>query len=329
MKKGISIRTMIRLLVMLFIAIVIFASAIFTGPTYINPFGITDIDKEILFNIRLPRVMVSILIGSSLGVSGAILQGILKNPLADPYILGISSGAALAAATGIIIGVSFYGIVTIPILAFIGAILTGLFVGLMGWKRGGFWPERLLLAGIGVGFLFSSMLMLLMSISSDEGLRRAIHWIFGDLSMSDWSIIPYASIFIILGCVISLSKAKELNALMLGDEIAYSIGFSPRRERVILFVSVSLMTSASVSLGGTIGFIGLLIPHIGRFLAGSDNRLLIPVSAVGGAMLLCMADLLGRSLFPPLEFPAGIITAMLGAPYFLYLLRRRDVLSTS
>lgn len=316
-----------RLLSISLFGIMIFVVALFIGPTPISPFNISNTDREILINIRLPRVIVSILIGSALGVSGAVLQGILRNPLADPYILGISSGAALIAATGLILGISFYGVVTIPLLAFIGAILTGVFVGLMGWKRGGFWPERLLLAGIGLGFLFSSMLMLIMSIASDEGLRRAIHWIFGDLSLSDWSIIPYASIFIAIGCIISISRAKALNALMLGDEITHSLGFSPRRERFILFVSISLMTSASVSLGGTIGFIGLLIPHIGRFLTGPDSKTLIPVSAVGGAVLLCVADLIGKSLFSPMELPAGIITAIIGAPYFLYLLRRRDVLS--
>ncbi|GAB4535504.1 MAG: iron ABC transporter permease [Thermodesulfovibrionia bacterium] len=317
-----------RFFTIVFIAICIFILAVFIGPTYISPFSISGIDREILFYIRIPRVVVSILIGSALGVSGAILQGILRNPLADPYILGISSGAALMAVTGLIVGIQFYGVITIPLLAFIGAILTGLFVGLMGWKRGGFWPERLLLAGIGLGFLFSSMLMLIMSISSDEGLRRAIHWIFGDLSLSDWSIIPYASVFILIGCVISISRAKALNALMLGDEITHSLGFSPRRERFILFVSVSLITSASVSMGGTIGFIGLLIPHIGRFLMGPDNKALIPVSAIGGAVLLCIADLIGRSMVSPIELPAGIITAIIGAPYFLYLLRRRDILGT-
>ncbi len=301
--------------------------ALFIGPKAINPLNVNEVEKEILVSIRLPRVLVSVLIGMALGASGAVLQGILRNPLADPYILGISSGAAMTAAGGIILGISFHGTVTIPLLAFIGALFTGVFVGAMGWKRGGFWPERLLLAGIGLGFLFSAILMLIMSISSDEGLRRAIHWIFGDLSLSEWSIIPYASVLILTGYIISLLRSKALNALILGDEITHSLGFSPRRERFILFVSVSLMTSASVSLGGTIGFIGLLMPHIGRFLTGSDSKTLIPVSALGGGMLLCIADLIGKSVLSPMELPAGIITALIGAPYFLYLLRRKDVLN--
>ena len=306
-------------------AFAIFLAALFVGPKAINPFSINEMEKEILISIRLPRVIVSILMGMALGASGAVLQGILRNPLADPYILGISSGAALSAAVGIIAGFTFWGIITIPLLAFTGALITGVFVGAMGWKRGGFWPERLLLAGVGLGFLFSAVLMLIMSVSSDEGLRRATLWMFGDLSLADWSIIPYGFVFITAGIVISISRAKALNALTLGDELSHSLGFSPRKERFILFISVGLMTAASVSLGGMIGFVGLLIPHMGRFLFGSDNKVLIPVSALGGGILLCVADLLGKSLLSPMELPAGIITAIIGAPYFLYLLGRKDV----
>jgi iron complex transport system permease protein len=317
----------IRLILITSAAVLIFTLALFIGPKFISPFRISDIDGQILLSIRLPRVVISVLMGMALGASGAVLQGILRNPLADPYILGISSGAALTAAAGIITGVTFFGIVTIPVLAFAGAMVTGIFVGAMGWKRGGFWPDRLLLAGVGLGFLFSSLLMLIMSLSSNEGLKRATLWIFGDLSLADWTIIPYGFLFIALGLLIALVRAKALNSLMLGDELAHSLGFSPKKERFILFIAVGLMTAASVSLGGMIGFIGLLIPHIGRFVVGSDSRILIPVSALGGGALLCIADLIGKSIVSPMELPAGIITAILGAPYFLYLLRRKDVLS--
>lgn len=289
--------------------------------------NLSDTDREILLFIRLPRVVVAFLMGIALGTSGALLQGILRNPLADPYILGISSGASLTAALGIIGGLSFLGSFTIPVLAFAGAVVTGGIVGVMGWKRGGLWPERLLLAGVGLSFLFSALLMLMMSISTDEGLRRAMLWIFGDLSMSEWSRIPYGLAFVVAGILLSITRAKALNALILGDDFAHSLGFSPQRERMILFVSVGLMTAASVSLGGMIGFIGLLVPHIMRFFLGADSRLLIPASALGGGSLLCIADLISRSLFPPMELPAGVVTAIIGAPYFLYLLRRKDVLS--
>lgn len=309
------------------LVLIVFCCALFLGPSMILPGAFSDVDREILMDIRLPRVLVAFLMGMALGASGAVLQGILRNPLADPYILGISSGASLLAALGIIGGLSFLGSFTVPVLAFSGAIITGGIVGVMGLKRGGFWPERLLLAGVGLSFLFSALLMLLMSLSTDEGLRRAMLWIFGDLSMSDWQRIPYGVVLVFAGVAISLCRAKALNALMLGDELAHSLGFSPQRERFILFTSVGLLTAASVSLGGMIGFIGLLMPHIMRFFFGADSRALIPASALGGGALLCIADLASRSVLPPAELPAGMVTAIIGAPYFLYLLRRKDVLS--
>jgi len=317
----------LRIAFIILILIVAFAISLVAGAKIINPFTDDAVSREILFSIRAPRSVVAILMGMALGAAGAVLQGILKNPLADPYILGISSGASLAAALGIMAGAAFLGTFTIPLLAFVGALITGSIVGIMGWKRGGLWPERLLLAGVGLSFLFSALLMLFMSISNDEGLRKAMLWIFGDLSMSEWSKIPYGLLFVGIGVVISLYRAKALNALILGDEFAHSLGFSPHRERFILFVSVGLLTAASVSLGGMIGFIGLLVPHIMRFFVGSDGRLLIPCSALGGGALLCIADVISKSVLPPMELPAGIVTAIIGSPYFLYLLRRKNVLS--
>lgn len=315
-----------RLSIIIFVPPAVFALSLVLGPKIINPFALDETSREILFSVRAPRSIVALLMGMALGASGAVLQGILRNPLADPYILGISSGASLSAAIGIIMGLTFLGTFTIPVLAFGGAILTGSIVGMMGWKRGGLWPERLLLAGVGLSFLFSALLMLMMSISSDEGMRRATLWIFGDLSMSDWSRIPYGLVFVLGGMLLSMARAKALNALILGDELAHSLGFTPHVERFILFVSVGLMTSASVSLGGMIGFIGLLVPHMIRFVTGSDGRVLIPASAFMGGALLCVADLVSRSILPPMELPAGVVTAIIGSPYFLYLLRRKNVL---
>ena len=309
------------------VAAMILLLALFAGPRIIYPFNMSGTEREILFAIRLPRVVVAMLMGMALGASGAILQGVLRNPLADPYILGISSGASLAAALGLMSGFFFFGSLSVPVTAFIGAVLVSLLVGAFGMKRGGLWPERLLLAGIGLNFLFSAMLMLLMSVSSDDGLRRVVLWMFGDLSMADWTLIPSASIFVVAGLGIALWRSKALNALILGDEFAHSLGFAVQRERLIMFAAMALMTSASVSLGGTIGFIGLLMPHIARFLLGADSRVLIPASAVAGGAFLCLADLIGRSIMPPLELPSGTVTAIIGAPYFLYLLRRKDVLS--
>lgn len=316
----------IRIFIIILISVAVFCVSLILGPRTINPFAMDETSREIILSIRAPRSTVALLMGVALGTSGAVLQGILRNPLADPYILGISSGASLFAALGIIGGVAIFGSFTIPLFAFAGAIATGSIVGMMGWKKGGLWPERLLLAGVGLSFLFSALLMLILSVSTDEGLRRATLWIFGDLSMSEWSRVPYGLFLVMGGAAISMSRAKALNALILGDEFAHSLGFTPHRERSLLFVSVSLMTAASVSLGGMIGFIGLLVPHIVRFFMGSDSRSLIPASALGGGALLCVADLISRSVLAPTELPAGIVTAIIGAPYFLYLLRRKNVL---
>jgi len=317
----------VRMAIIVLVAVIIFCFSVVAGPHIINPFALDETSKEILFSIRVPRSIVAVLMGMALGASGAVLQGMLRNPLADPYILGISSGASLAAAFGIIGGLSFLGTFTVPVLSFTGAVITGGIVGIIGWKRGGLWPERLLLAGVGLSFLFSALLMLLMSLSSDDGLRKAMLWIFGDLSIADWSKIPYGCFFVAMGILVATMRAKALNALILGDEFAHSLGFAPHRERILLFVSVALMTAASVSLGGMIGFIGLLVPHIVRFVLGSDNRLLIPAAAFSGGALLCIADLISRTVMPPMELPAGVVTAIIGAPYFLYLLRGKNVLS--
>jgi ABC-type Fe3+-siderophore transport system permease subunit len=317
----------VRLVLFGAVVLAVIVLALFAGPRMIDPFSLSDMDRQILFSIRLPRVAVALLMGMALGASGAVLQGVLRNPLADPYILGISSGASLSAALGLLSGFYLFGRASVPLTAFIGASLVSLLVGVFGWKRGGIWPERLLLAGIGLNFLFSAVLMLLMSVSSDEGLRRAVLWMFGDLSMADWSLIPSAALFIGIGMALTLSRSRALNAMILGDEFAHSLGFAVQRERLALFGAMALMTSASVSLGGTIGFIGLLMPHIVRFLLGADSRLLVPASAVAGGAFLCFADLVGRSVLPPLELPSGTVTAVFGAPYFLYLLRRKDVLS--
>lgn len=315
-----------RIIALIAVTLAVFFISLLAGPRLINPFNLNEITKEILFSVRLPRVITSLMMGFALGASGAVLQGILRNPLADPYILGISSGAALTAVTGLLLGSTLLGYFTIPVLAFIGAVMTGLIVGAMGYRRGGIWPERLLLAGVGLGFLFTAILMLSITISSDVALRRAMHWIFGDLSLSDWRLIPFGLAFILSGTILSVWRAKGLNALILGDEIAHSLGFSPFKERLILFVSVGLMVASSVSLGGIVGFIGLLIPHIVRFLVGSDSRVLIPLSALAGGSFLCIADMIGRSVMSPMEVPSGIITAIIGAPYFLYLLRKKEIL---
>ncbi len=312
-------------LLFVFFSLLLLAVSVFSGAVWIDPFHPGEMGKQILTSIRIPRVSASFLIGAGLGCSGAVLQGMLRNPLADPYILGISGGAGLFVSFSFVFlsGLNLFGGFSSPFFAFAGAVLTGLIVGLLSIKEGVIRPERLLLAGVGLGFLFSSAIMFVMMLSSNEGIRRTMLWMFGDLSMTDRNLLPYGAFLILSGFVLSLFRAKALNALILGDDMAYSLGFSPTKERILLLIATGLMTAAAVALGGIIGFIGLLIPHFVRFLFSSDSHVLLPLSAFAGGVSLTVADTIGRTLFSPVEVPAGIITALLGAPYFLFLLRRK------
>ncbi|MDD2540385.1 MAG: iron ABC transporter permease [Desulfuromonadaceae bacterium] len=303
-------------------SLIIIVVSVASGPRLLNPFVMDSETCRILLAIRLPRTAVALLMGGALGASGAILQGIFRNPLADPYILGISSGASLAASFGIMFGISLFTL-SVPILAFIGALATGAAVVILGHGWKGLKPERLLLAGVGIGFFLSAVLMLVMTLSVDDGLRRAILWMSGDLSMVDWELLPVGLSFILIGLALALARHKGLNALTLGDDIAYSLGFNPPRERLYLFIAASLMTAASVSMGGVVGFIGLVVPHVVRRHVGSDAAVVLPLSVVAGGTLLCFADAIGRTVAAPLELPAGVIAALIGSPYFIFLLGQR------
>ena len=296
--------------------------SIVSGPRLLNPFVMDGETCRTLLALRLPRTAVALLMGGALGASGAILQGIFRNPLADPYILGISSGASLAASFGLMFGISLFTL-SVPVLAFVGAIATGVAVVLLGHGWKGLHPERMLLAGVGIGFFLSAVLMLLMTVSVADGLKRAVLWMSGDLSMVDWELYPIGVVFIVTGFTLAFSRKRGLNALTLGDDIAHSLGFSPRRERCYLFVAASLMTAASVSLGGVVGFIGLVVPHVVRRHVGSDACIVLPLSVVAGGTLLCLADALGRTVAAPLELPAGVIAALIGSPYFIFLLGQK------
>lgn len=293
------------------------------GPEVVNPFSADPLQQQILLSIRLPRAVTALLMGAALGVAGTILQGMLRNPLADPYILGISGGAALSAGLGMFLGISFLGGLTLPVTAFIGALATGLLLGSLSYQRRTLSPERLLLAGVGLGFLFSALLTLIMSITTDTGLRRTALWIFGDLSSSDWQTVPFGAVLVAVGVWLAHFRAKGLNALMLGDDLAHSLGFSPDRERLILVITAGLLVATSVSLGGMVGFIGLIVPHVIRHFAGADCKVVLPLSALAGGTFLCVADAAGRTVLSPVEIPSGIVCALIGAPYFLFLLRRR------
>ncbi len=291
------------------------------GQQTINPFQLDPLQLKIVLDLRLPRIVVALLMGGSLGVAGAILQGVFRNPLADPYVLGTSSGAALAAAFGLL-ATQGTGVWLVPVLALTGALVTSAVVVSLGRDAWGVRAERLLLAGVGIGFFLSAILMLVMSLAQADGVKRALLWMAGDLAGADWSVVPVASLLMLFGFVLALARRRGLNALALGDEVAFGLGLEPGRERTLLVLAASLLTAASVALGGIVGFVGLMVPHAVRALVGADARRVLPLSALGGGMLLCLADTVGRSVLPPVEIPAGVVTALIGAPWFLIMLRR-------
>ena len=291
------------------------------GQQVINPFNLDPLQLKIVLELRLPRIVVALLMGGSLGVAGAILQGVFRNPLADPYVLGTSSGAALAAAFGLL-ATQGTAVWLVPGLALVGALVTSAVVVSLGRDAWGVRAERLLLAGVGIGFFLSAILMLVMSLAQADGVKRALLWMAGDLAGADWSVVPVASLLMLFGFVLALARRRGLNALALGDEVAFGLGLEPGRERTLLVLAASLLTAASVALGGIVGFVGLMVPHAVRALVGADARRVLPLSALGGGMLLCLADTVGRSVLPPVEIPAGVVTALIGAPWFLIMLRR-------
>lgn len=291
------------------------------GQQTINPFQLDPLQLKIVLDLRLPRIVVALLMGGSLGVAGAILQGVFRNPLADPYVLGTSSGAALAAAFGLL-ATQGTGVWLVPVLALTGALVTSAVVVSLGRDAWGVRAERLLLAGVGIGFFLSAILMLVMSLAQADGVKRALLWMAGDLAGADWSVVPVASLLMLFGFLLALARRRGLNALALGDEVAFGLGLEPGRERTLLVLAASLLTAASVALGGIVGFVGLMVPHAVRALVGADARRVLPLSALGGGMLLCLADTVGRSVLPPVEIPAGVVTALIGAPWFLIMLRR-------
>ena len=309
------------LFIMLGCLVLVLLLSLSLGQQTINPFQLDPLQLKIVLDLRLPRIVVALLMGGSLGVAGAILQGVFRNPLADPYVLGTSSGAALAAAFGLL-ATQGTGIWLVPLLALTGALATSAVVVSLGRDAWGVRAERLLLAGVGIGFFLSAILMLVMSLAQADGVKRALLWMAGDLAGADWSVVPVASLLMLIGFFLALARRRGLNALALGDEVAFGLGLEPGRERTLLVLAASLLTAASVALGGIVGFVGLMVPHAVRALVGADARRVLPLSAIGGGMLLCLADTVGRSVLPPVEIPAGVVTALIGAPWFLIMLRR-------
>ncbi len=273
------------------------------------------LDSPIISYLRLPRILLAIMVGAGLSMSGVIFQAILKNPLADPYVLGVSSGGAIGAVLSVILGVSTLQ----PLFAFSGSLLSIIFVLTAAKKTSG---NSLILAGVILNFFLASILALLLALSSPDQLSSSYSWLLGSLAYSQFSslvkIIPP-----FLGAIIFLYFcATKLNVLSLGEEKAISLGVSAYQWRLILLILTSLVTSLLVSVSGIIGFVGLIVPHAARSLWGYDHRLLIPASALLGAIFMVVSDTLARTVFLPAEIPVGVFTALIGAPIFIYFLRK-------
>jgi iron complex transport system permease protein len=275
----------------------------------------------IVFNIRLPRILMGVLVGASLSVAGAGFQALLRNPLADPYVLGVSSGAALGAILSLVFA-SGPTVIT-PLAAFAGAGAAITLVYFLGRRGGQLDSYTLLLAGIITASFLSAVIIFLMTRLSGRDLRGMAFWLMGDLSSS--SPIPVGWLFLVLVIAIGAiyTTAADLNLLLSGEQEAIHLGVDVPRVKLVVYLGASLLTGLAVSVSGAIGFVGLLVPHLIRLLFGSDYRVLIPATALGGAIVIVLADALARTIAAPTELPVGAVTALVGAPMFLYLLRRR------
>ncbi|HEX7351163.1 iron ABC transporter permease [Brachybacterium sp.] len=281
--------------------------------------------EAIVWSVRVPRVLMGAAVGACLAISGAALQAMVRNLLADPYILGVSGGASTGAAAAILFGVgAALGEYAQSVLAFAGALTAALLVFVIARSNGRVTSLRLLLSGVAVGYALSAVTSLLIfSSDSAEGSRSVMFWMLGSLSLGRWdAFLAIALVAAVLGTVVLTVRAPLLDALAAGDGIAHGLGISPDRARIGLLVIVSLCTAAAVAGAGAIGFVGLVIPHLARRLVGSRHRVAIPASALLGAGFLVWADVVARLVMAPRELPIGVITAAVGAPFLLILIRR-------
>ena len=285
----------------------------------------TKAQFNIIWLIRFPRVLMGVFVGAGLAVVGVTMQALVRNPLADPYILGISSGASVGAVMVLAFGAfAFAGIYAISVGAFLGAILTFLIVFLLAQSNGRLNPARLILAGVAVAYFFFGLTSFITLTSDNRELARAVlAWLLGSLAGTDWVELTLPTAVLFFGSVYLVLQARGLNALIVGDETAATLGVDLTRFRRSLFGVVSLVTGVMVAVSGAIGFIGLMIPHIVRLMVGTDHRRVLPVSIFVGSIFLILVDVIARTAFDPVELPVGVITSLLGGPFFLWLLHRQ------
>ena len=280
-------------------------------------------ENRMILNLRLLRIFVAVVAGSGLAVSGIVLQAILRNSLAEPYLLGTSSGAGLGAIIAIILGLSS---AYLPLSAFIGAILSIILVYNLARQNNKIPEQSLILSGVIVSVALSAIIVFLVSISGDEALHGLTWWLWGNLQVYDPKLLMLVTSVVFLGVAVIYIFSQDLNAISIGDEEATHLGINVEAVKKILILITSLITASLVCICGIIGFVGLMIPHMMRLVVGPNHKILIPTTALAAAIFMVVCDILSRMIFPPLEIPVGVITAVLGAPTFIILLKRSQAI---
>lgn len=286
---------------------------------------VSSIEASILFDLRLPRIFLAVAVGGSLSVAGVILQGMFRNALVEPYTLGISGGAAVGVCLNIVFGIhKAAGQLSLSLFGFFGAIAVVVMVYLLSVRNGILKIQGLLLTGVMISFISSSLIMLIMAVSKTQDLHGIVFWIMGSLEEPNAVLIVWSLIVSVIGLVVSYFFAVDLNALSLGEEEAAHLGVNVEKTKRWLFVIASLLTGFSVAVAGIIGFVGLVIPHLMRMYVGTDNRILLISSFLGGAIFLMLSDTLARTIIAPVELPVGIITGLIGGSSFIYVLIQKQ-----
>ena len=285
------------------------------------PLGI----ERIVVDLRLPRVILAILTGAGLACTGVVLQAVTRNPLADPYLFGVSAGASVGAVIVIVHLGDIAGSVTLPIAAFLGAMLSLLLVVSVAAGSGGFGRDRLILAGVAVSFVLMALTNFLIFSGDQRAAASVVFWTMGGLGLAQWSVLPLPTIVVAIGLILAQLAARRLDALTLGDQAAASLGIDVPRLRLSLFALCALLTGTLVALVGSIGFVGLMIPHAVRGLVGGRHAVLLPVAAIMGALLVTSVDVVARTVLAPQELPIGIITGAVGGLFFVALMRLRRI----
>ncbi|MFB9903913.1 FecCD family ABC transporter permease [Allokutzneria oryzae] len=298
------------------------AWAVITGHLTGNVGDLDPVSDQILWQYRVPRVVLAALCGAGLSVAGVVLQALVANPLADPYVLGISSGASVGAVVVLTAGAGALGGLGVSSAAFLGAVASVAVVFALGQHRGRLAPTRLVLAGVAVGYVLSALTSYLQLRANPNELKSVMFWLLGSVAGARWEQLGLVSAVVLTASAVLVLYGRRLNALVTGEESATSLGLDVRRARVGLLLVSSLLTGTLIAVAGGVGFVGLMVPHLVRLVAGADHRRVLPLSALVGALYLVVVDLLARTVDSPNELPLGIFTAVFGAPFFLWLLRR-------